>query len=263
MEQIEYKGFKLSVSTKKLGLFTASEVIGGKSSLGYFKFINTNINDNWLDLGANFGMFSLAISKYSKEVISFEPDKKTYSLLEKNIEDNDITNCKLMNFAIVGNNDKERTFYIGKRDTCSSLSKTRGREEVIVKCMNINDVLKLNNFNKIKMDIEGAEYEVLFGIKSFKGIEQLFFEHHFIRDLDHRKYYELINMLKDNFEIVDYKEDPRHYWSTNINCKMNKNNNLYDNSSNRYKPNISQEEIIQCIIRDTNLKQKPKRTSLF
>jgi hypothetical protein len=124
----------------------------------------------------------------------------------------------LFNKALVGTNDVTRDFYINRlknKGTHSFLVK-RGRMKTIVKCENINDILKKYQINVIKMDVEGSEYELLNNMK-FTNIDELVFEYHFLV-LKHEKYFELIKKLEYIFKYVEYKKDPKKCWTTLIYC---------------------------------------------
>lgn len=53
------------------------------------------------------------------------------------------------------------------------------RKRVSVECVNINDVIKEFKPTKLKVDIEGSEFEVLMNCKDFGKVTQLIFEYNF------------------------------------------------------------------------------------
>ncbi len=166
-----------------------------------YKSFPLKSEDIVLELGGHIGLFALYAHNKVKEIVSFEPENGNADMYAKNISENNIKNCKLMRYAVVGNDDKERTFYMNKKYCSNTLFKSRDKKtEVKVNCMNINDIIKLNNFNKIKMDIEGAEYEIFKNIKSFEEVETIIFELHLntLKDFTLEKYNEILNILKQN-----------------------------------------------------------------
>ncbi len=223
MKVIEKYGFKINVREGTQDEYIINEQFRGGIG-GDYKHMSLSPEDRVLDLGGNIGIYALANSKRVKSVVSFEPDKSNIEIYKKNMLDNNIKNCKVLPYAVVGNDDKERKFYISTKKNLGAHSflVKRGRTEVIVPCMNINDILKIGNFNKIKMDIEGAEYEVLKGIESFSGIESLVIEYHF-NILGKEKYFEIIELLKHYYNKIVYNnsgklEDPKDNWVAIICC---------------------------------------------
>ncbi len=224
MKIIEKHGFKINVREDTQDEYIINEQFRGGIG-GDYKHMQLNSEDCVLDLGGNIGIYALANSKRVKNIVSFEPDKSNKDIYEKNMQDNNIKNCEVKQYAVVGNEDKERKFYLSTKKNMGahSLLVKRGREEIVVPCMNINDVLKLDNFNKLKIDIEGAEYEVIKGIKSFKGIESMVIEFHF-NILGKEKYYEIIEILKQHYNKIKYNNnkddsiDPKDNWVAIICC---------------------------------------------
>lgn len=183
----------------------------------YLNKFKLNSEDIVLDLGGNIGAFANLVSPLVKKVYTFEPEKDNFKILfDNNIKN---LNVECFNSAVVGNEDKERIFYVNQKQNkgIHGFLAKRGRLEQKVICENINDIVIKNNINKVKMDIEGSEYELL-KVMDFKNIDEMIIEYHFIylKDSDKKKYNEIINILKNNFSYVDYKEDTKKAWTTII-----------------------------------------------
>jgi FkbM family methyltransferase len=178
-------------------------------------------NDIWLDAGANIGAFALKYHDKVKQIISYEPDVENYKNLKQNLELNNIYNCKTFKLCLVENNDKTRKFYLNKKTNkgIHSLIIKKGRDEVMVNCANINSVVKKFNINKIKMDIEGAEYELIKSM-DFTNIKEFIFEYHFkhLKDFSKEKFYQTIDILKNNFTTIKHRE-PNGSWQIIIHAK--------------------------------------------
>lgn len=173
-----------------------------------YSICNFNKNDIWLDIGGNIGIFPIFYCEKVKEVISFEPDKDNICSFIKNIELNNIKNYKLVEKAVIGNDDKIVEFFINtkKNKGSHSIFNIKGsRDKVLADAININEVLKLYNPNCIKLDIEGAEYEVILAINDFSNINQIVFEYHtrILKDSTGYKFDILQNYLLNNgFNLV-------------------------------------------------------------
>jgi hypothetical protein len=113
------------------------------------------------------------------------------------------------------------------------LDHKRGRETIQVQCMNINSLLAKVKPTIIKMNIEGGEYECIRAIKDWSGINQIIleFHHNHLNDIKtHKKYREITSLLKQKFEKVDAKEDPKGSWVSIIYC----NNSLSKPSLDKF-----------------------------
>lgn len=177
------------------------------------------------DIGSNVGMYSLlfanTFNKYNK-IYSFEPIKKTFNFLEKNIKLNNYSNIEIFNFGftnIEGNynigfpnpNINERYNNINKNDTgLCSLFGTENKE--LIYCDTLDNFIKKNNINKIdfiKIDVEGSEFNILKGgyntLKNLKPI--LFFEFNkltkLLSNINEKELYQYLNDL--NYNIYAYK----------------------------------------------------------
>lgn len=123
--------------------------------------------DVFLDIGANIGFYSLAVSDRVGEngkIVSIEADPTNYDKLVKNIGMNGKHNIKAVNMGV---SDKSETLMlgickIGNRGGNSFLRE--GDEKVAVACCPLLELVLAENLQKIKaikIDIEGYEYRVL------------------------------------------------------------------------------------------------------
>ena len=119
-------------------------------------------NENVLDVGACFGGYSvLAHNQKAKLIHCFEPEVDNFNMVLKNCENK--PNIVPFNYALVSGDQTEQSFYLttGKNKGNFSLTQFRGRKEIKVKCKKFNDVLENLKPSTIKMDCEGAEYDLL------------------------------------------------------------------------------------------------------
>lgn len=122
-----------------------------------------------LDIGANIGNHSLAFSTKAKQVHAFEPIPEVFSLMEKNIAQNNIQNIVVHNIALSDTED-EATIYMVKEGNVgmSSFDKRGDEVEPVQVFKQIGDIFVENNgINKIdfiKIDVEAHEYYVIKGL---------------------------------------------------------------------------------------------------
>lgn len=133
-----------------------------------------------IDIGANIGLFSVVIAKTlskGRKVLAIEPTPGAISLLQKNIEHNNVTDSILVFQGAVSDHSgsveihvtegNEEYSSIGESIVHESIKGHRS-EKVSVDCTTLDalvDKYKLNP-GLIKIDVEGAEFLVLEGAKS-------------------------------------------------------------------------------------------------
>lgn len=128
-----------------------------------------------VDCGAHIGTFSKLALSLGAKVIAIEPDADNFKYLKKNTEGYDRIRrlqAVLWNGEKVGFlKDKER----------GELNKIDGRG-VLMPSVSLNTVFetfKVKQCNLLKMDIEGAEYDVLRDFKYLNRVKQISMEWHY------------------------------------------------------------------------------------
>ncbi len=124
----------------------------------------------FIDIGANIGKYSVIVGKQLKErgtVVSFEPEIKNFLILEKNIELNNLKNILPIRKGLFSKKGKLRFYLDGEEEgngAHSLIKRTNKFIEIEVDTLD-NIVLKnkIKNIRLIKIDVEGAEADVLIG----------------------------------------------------------------------------------------------------
>ena len=180
-------------------------------------FLSSMLNKNTVvyDIGGNIGYHASAFATVAKHVYSFEPNLKNFALLMQNTKSFD--NVTLINAAVTNKNIVLTVddYDVNVPGNYGSITTGNGGTPVLG--------IKLDDFNFeppniIKIDVEGAEYQVIRGCENI--IKQhrpwIYFEAHETLDLpliykmlDESKYYmywcEVPNFRKDNFK--NYSKD--------------------------------------------------------
>lgn len=161
--------------------------------------------DKWLDLGANIGAFCVRAAPYCHSVIAVEPEPICIQQLQRNIELNDLTNVTIVPQAAVGGHSGIVDLAISNSySSTHRVGKIRGRRILEVDSININELVDRFQINKIKMDVEGSEAEILEALR-LDGIDELVFEYHFsmLHDGDWSRYFPIIEKIRSaGFEIL-------------------------------------------------------------
>jgi FkbM family methyltransferase len=133
--------------------------------------------DVFVDVGANIGMHTIAAAHAMRglgKVIAFEPFEPTAHLLEKSILLNGFAGLVDIHRAAATNTSVSRALYLGDTSGHHSLfprgGETASSKVVQVRSVAIDDVIPATEqITLIKIDVEGAELEVLEGAKLLLG----------------------------------------------------------------------------------------------
>ena len=134
------------------------------------------IHEDWIciDVGANIGAITLMMASLANkgEVHCFEPVPQNYKFLEQNIHSNNIKNTTLNNLGLFSE-EKTLTFHYVEEFAGGAYYSPLGvsdiREiQVNVECLTLDKYLHdhsdiIPRVNLIKIDVEGAEEDVLVG----------------------------------------------------------------------------------------------------
>jgi len=125
-------------------------------------------NTIFFDVGAAEGCMSLISASLGAQVIAYEPFRKHFDALSKNVSINpEISNNIKLNKAIVANFFGETQIEMARGKLLSSINYSDNDSELqkeSIPILNLSDeILKFSKNNKIviKIDIEGGEYSLL------------------------------------------------------------------------------------------------------
>lgn len=168
--------------------------------------IKSNPVEYFIDVGANIGYYSLIVSKNfpNIKIISFEPIKKTFFKLEKNIKINNFKNISAYNFGLSDKNIQlnvrsmiKKKFIQSGGSTVHNTARQLKNNEVLEKCdFKVgDDILNLKNKSIcIKIDVEEHEKEVLIGLNKILNQNKVFIQ----IEAFHENQKECINFLEKN-----------------------------------------------------------------
>jgi FkbM family methyltransferase len=135
------------------------------------KHFNPKKGDTVIDIGAAFGLYTITSSKQvdpNGKVIAIEAHPDSFEMLKRNIKLNGLTNVIPLNYAVYSRKMKVKIY-----SNYTIMSETIHEEKVKEKFAEVNadtldNILEQNGIrqeriNWIKIDVEGAEVEVLKG----------------------------------------------------------------------------------------------------
>ena len=157
-------------------------------------------DDVIIDVGAHIGLFALFASQFCKngKIFCYEPIKENYKILIENIEMNQIQNIFPNNLAVTKETSRVKIFLNDDQSGHSMFTQNKNFVEVDSKSLSdifIDNGIKECDF--LKLDCEGAEYEIVESISSdlFTKINKTAIEYHMV-DTKPELLKQLINKLK-------------------------------------------------------------------
>lgn len=178
--------------------------------LSYFKHGVTALpKEHWLDLGANIGTFSCLLCSMGASVTAFEPEPENYEILRRNLKTNGFI-AKVKQSAVIFGEDKELDFFVCKGEYNKyrhTLRPVRGREHIKVACERFDDILD-EKVDGIKLDIEGAELDILNCGRNWLNVRKIVMEYHFDFDRSVENFKGRMSLLADAGFDVKYVQIP-------------------------------------------------------
>jgi len=142
-----------------------------------------NKNDVVIDVGGHIGLFSIYASQFCTDgkIFCYEPIKENFDLLTKNIELNRLQNVYPFNTAVSKSVD-DITIYLNDDEAGHSMfletaNYRKAKSTTLPKIFSDNNIDKCNF---LKLDCEGAEYEIIDTTPSkyFDKIDKMIIEYH-------------------------------------------------------------------------------------
>jgi FkbM family methyltransferase len=147
--------------------------------------------DTVIDIGGNVGTFSLFASGCASrgQVWTFEPEAANYSLLVRNIAANSCANVVVTHAAVAASRGTVRLFKAdqgGFHSIVTDRAKDSQRFEDVpsIGLKDIFDEHRIERCHFLKLDCEGAEYDILYGLPAeyYARIDRIAMEYHGVED---------------------------------------------------------------------------------
>lgn len=159
-----------------------------------------------IDAGGCYGLASYYLKRRfpKAEILAFEPDPDSAAIFRENIEKTGMTNVALREMA-VGARNGETTFYalpgmpMGSSTSRRLADQGQPVEEITVRQVDLAEVIGDRRVDFLKLDVEGAEYDILDALDGrMGGIRNMFIELHFGPDLPKSRLAGLLAVLDRN-----------------------------------------------------------------
>ena len=209
----------------------------------FIKLINKK--ENFIDVGANIGYYSLLGSKLMKSgsmIYSFEPELKNITLFKENIKENKAQNVILFENACSNNNDPIYLSLSKNNLGDHRVSKNKNSKNKKILPIVLDDVYKKFKFipDLVKIDTQGYEFNVLSGSQSLlsqsnrKTIFLIEFWPKGLQDQNH-SLDKLINLInKEYFSFFAIFEENRTIFNIDIAQLLDWSKTIMKPSTDRY-----------------------------
>lgn len=135
-----------------------------------WKYLKPRRGEVFIDVGAHVGKYALQVARRVGDqglVIAIEPNSENYQALLEGVQLNNLKNVISFNFAAWSQNCKLKIF-LGDSSGHHTAKKNLGFDRFEVEAKTIDHIIEGLNITRvdwIKIDVEGAEFEVLKGLK--------------------------------------------------------------------------------------------------
>ncbi len=197
VENLKFDNYKIDIIDAKSFLAQYDEIFVNHS----YQFKTKSQNPIIIDCGSNIGLSVLYYKKaYPNAIVhSFEPDQKVFMTLFNNINKNNLQKVYLNNCAVWVKNGTIDFFHENSdgghlvNDDISEGNISK------VECISLSDYIsKFDLIDFLKIDIEGAEYEIMMDSSMYiNKVKYLFLEFH-SKGNDEWKLIEILEILSKN-----------------------------------------------------------------
>lgn len=186
-----------------------------------------NENDIVIDIGAHIGVFTIYASQFCEKgkILCYEPLTENFQILIENIKSNKIKNIKAKNTAVT-DKPKRAKFYSSNTDFAAGSLLKKSKNYFEVNTTSIPEIFNENSLkccNILKLDCEGAEYEILLNLKKefFQKIEKICMEYHNLKTIPYDEN-DLVKKLEMfNFKVKKIKKSKTYGYIFAVNKKSN------------------------------------------
>lgn len=215
MKTMKVDGNKFFIREDTLDEYVIKENAGSQ-----YNKLQLRPKDVVLDIGANIGAFSVLNADKVKRILAYEPEPENFLLLKKNIARNEIENIRCVRRAIVGDDSLSVTLYKNTKKNMGSHSMyvKRGRIPIVVTASHIDEVILKHKPTVAKIDIEGAEFDIVMNSTKLGTLREVIIEYHMaaLKDKDLSMYRDFVAKLKTIFKTVDYPKGVEKNWYVKV-----------------------------------------------
>jgi len=186
---------------------------------------NLNRDDVFLDVGGHLGFYSIFAALQCKEAHSFEIDPSMAAVIERNVRLNQLDNVYTHPYAVTGEVNRLVSFEPHQTENKSTNRVSGERNRFFVPTFTLDECCEQLSLepSMIKIDVEGAEFDVLRGMKTLlspeSSLRRVFLEVHpnLVNSFDD-KFQETLDRLESlNFKVERFPAHRAHHTTTPVN----------------------------------------------
>jgi len=141
-----------------------------------------------IEIGAQIGFLTIPVAKKAKRVYAYEPVPENFEMLNKNVNLNNLQDKIFTRKVAIGSKNGEITIYISDKNTGGHSIYKKGSKKITVPMITLKKIFENEHLKKcffMKIDVEGAEYEILYNTPKsiLNKIENLYVEYHPVKKL--------------------------------------------------------------------------------
>lgn len=185
-----------------------------------------------IDCGSNIGLSLIYFKRLypNSKILAFEPDKEIFQILNENISPYNTDKSILLNMKAVSNIDTTLHFF-KEGGLAGSTMLDVGKKNNIQEVAAIDLKKHLNKtVDFLKIDIEGAENELIFNIShELKNVRNLFLEYHGLTNQS-QNLGDILNLLKEagfHYYIRVAGETMRYPFCEKVTSAFNQQLNIF------------------------------------
>lgn len=160
-----------------------------------YKFTSKRPDPLIIDCGSNIGLSIIYFNSLypQSKIIGFEPDPEIFRFLEQNLEEFSIPNIELHQKAVW--TCETELLFVQDGSLGGKIVKNRNKKNIIeIQSMRLRDLLT-QPIDFLKIDIEGAEYDVLEDCKDkLELVDHIFIEYHGLAN-ETQKLHKILEMI--------------------------------------------------------------------
>ena len=188
-----------------------------------YKFNSQNKKPQIIDCGANTGLSIIYFKRLFPEakITAFEPDKESFKILKDNLNIFGYNDAELINKAVWNENGIIKFSALG--GVSGKICEDENESTTEMPTFRLKDLLN-KEIDFLKIDIEGAEYEVIEDCKDkLKNVKNIFVEYH-SEEKREQKLDEILKILKN----AGFKYYIKEAWNNQPLPYVNERINLFD-----------------------------------
>lgn len=188
-----------------------------------YKFNAKTATPRIIDCGSNTGLSVIYFKKLfpKSKITAFEPDTNIFELLKENLNTFGYDDIELINKAVWNENGTIK--FLASGGVGGRISEDKNEKTIAMPTFRLKDLLN-EKIDFLKIDIEGAEFDVIKDCASnLKNVENLFIEYHSL-EKNEQKLDEILKIMKDS----GFKYYIKEAWNNQPKPYTNKRTNLFD-----------------------------------